>query len=188
MPDLLLAFKDAPLQPAQLDRLQHVPCLVRAYLRLRSDTRCDLNLHNQAPHARKSDDQSVGLRRHLGVPAEPGAGRERPLPGGPERGSGSGRPSMSTTWGFEETAHRRDRNPQSLGRIRIRPLLKGRPRLDRGEQLRGGPRVVSNVQRARDRRRAPPREFVLIDRAAIGPGSMFTHLQARSTGLSCSWS
>ena len=61
------------------------------------------------------------------------------------------------------------------------PLLEDRPRLieetNSGSQ---GRRVVFNVQR---RLReiggvTPPREFVLMDRAAIGLGSVFTHLQA----------
>jgi hypothetical protein len=61
------------------------------------------------------------------------------------------------------------------------PLLEDRPRLiEESSSGSQGRRVVFNVQR---RLRevggvTPPREFVLMDRAAIGLGSVFMHLRA----------
>jgi predicted unusual protein kinase regulating ubiquinone biosynthesis (AarF/ABC1/UbiB family) len=85
------------------------------------------------------------------------------------------------TWGFEDLRHEVIETLNLWAAFVYAPLLEDRPRLieetNSGSQ---GRRVVFNVQR---RLReiggvTPPREFVLMDRAAIGLGSVFMHLQA----------
>jgi predicted unusual protein kinase regulating ubiquinone biosynthesis (AarF/ABC1/UbiB family) len=85
------------------------------------------------------------------------------------------------TWGFEDLRKEVIETLNLWAAFVYAPLLEDRPRLieetNSGSQ---GRRVVFNVQR---RLReiggvTPPREFVLMDRAAIGLGSVFTHLQA----------
>jgi predicted unusual protein kinase regulating ubiquinone biosynthesis (AarF/ABC1/UbiB family) len=85
------------------------------------------------------------------------------------------------TWGFE------DLRPEVIETLNLwaafvyAPLLEDRPRLiEETNSGNEGRRVVFNVQR---RLReiggvTPPREFVLMDRAAIGLGSVFMHLHA----------
>jgi hypothetical protein len=69
------------------------------------------------------------------------------------------------------------------------PLLEDRERLIQ-EKASGvyGAVVADSVHH--DIRRLggirPPREFVFMDRAAIGLGSVFPHLKAKSAGISCS--
>ena len=85
------------------------------------------------------------------------------------------------TWGFEDLRKEVIETLNLWAAFVYAPLLEDRPRLieetNSGSQ---GRRVVFNVQR---RLReiggvTPPREFVLMDRAAIGLGSVFMHLQA----------
>jgi predicted unusual protein kinase regulating ubiquinone biosynthesis (AarF/ABC1/UbiB family) len=85
------------------------------------------------------------------------------------------------TWGFEDLRTDVIETLNLWAAFVYAPLLEDRPRLieetNSGSQ---GRRVVFNVQR---RLReiggvTPPREFVLMDRAAIGLGSVFMHLQA----------
>jgi predicted unusual protein kinase regulating ubiquinone biosynthesis (AarF/ABC1/UbiB family) len=85
------------------------------------------------------------------------------------------------TWGFEDLRNEVIETLNLWAAFVYAPLLEDRPRLieetNSGSQ---GRRVVFNVQR---RLReiggvTPPREFVLMDRAAIGLGSVFMHLQA----------
>jgi predicted unusual protein kinase regulating ubiquinone biosynthesis (AarF/ABC1/UbiB family) len=85
------------------------------------------------------------------------------------------------TWGFE------DLRPEVIETLNLwaafvyAPLLEDRPRLiEETNSGNEGRRVVFTVQR---RLReiggvTPPREFVLMDRAAIGLGSVFMHLHA----------
>jgi predicted unusual protein kinase regulating ubiquinone biosynthesis (AarF/ABC1/UbiB family) len=85
------------------------------------------------------------------------------------------------TWGFEDLRTDVIETLNLWAAFVYAPLLEDRPRLieetNSGSQ---GRRVVFNVQR---RLReiggvTPPREFVLMDRAAIGLGSVFMHLEA----------
>jgi predicted unusual protein kinase regulating ubiquinone biosynthesis (AarF/ABC1/UbiB family) len=85
------------------------------------------------------------------------------------------------TWGFEDLRKEVIETLNLWAAFVYAPLLEDRARLieetNSGSQ---GRRVVFNVQR---RLReiggvTPPREFVLMDRAAIGLGSVFMHLQA----------
>jgi hypothetical protein len=85
------------------------------------------------------------------------------------------------TWGFEDLRSEVIETLNLWAAFVYAPLLEDRPRLieetNSGNQ---GRRVVFNVQR---RLReiggvTPPREFVLMDRAAIGLGSVFMHLHA----------
>jgi predicted unusual protein kinase regulating ubiquinone biosynthesis (AarF/ABC1/UbiB family) len=86
------------------------------------------------------------------------------------------------TWGFSDLRKEVIEILNLWAAFIYAPLLEDRPRLieetNSGAQ---GRRVAFNVQR---RLReiggvTPPREFVLMDRAAIGLGSVFMHLQAQ---------
>ena len=86
------------------------------------------------------------------------------------------------TWGFSDLRQEVIEILNLWAAFIYAPLLEDRPRLieetNSGAQ---GRRVAFNVQR---RLReiggvTPPREFVLMDRAAIGLGSVFMHLQAQ---------
>jgi predicted unusual protein kinase regulating ubiquinone biosynthesis (AarF/ABC1/UbiB family) len=86
------------------------------------------------------------------------------------------------TWGFSDLRQEVIETLNLWAAFIYAPLLEDRPRLieetNSGAQ---GRRVAFNVQR---RLReiggvTPPREFVLMDRAAIGLGSVFMHLQAQ---------
>jgi predicted unusual protein kinase regulating ubiquinone biosynthesis (AarF/ABC1/UbiB family) len=85
------------------------------------------------------------------------------------------------TWGFEDLRKEVIETLNLWAAFVYAPLLEDRPRLiEETNSGSEGRRVVFNVQR---RLReiggvTPPREFVLMDRAAIGLGSVFMHLQA----------
>jgi predicted unusual protein kinase regulating ubiquinone biosynthesis (AarF/ABC1/UbiB family) len=85
------------------------------------------------------------------------------------------------TWGFEDLRKEVIEILNLWAAFLYAPLLDDRPRLiEESDSGSAGRRVVFNVQR---RLReiggvTPPREFVLMDRAAIGLGSVFMHLQA----------
>ena len=85
------------------------------------------------------------------------------------------------TWGFEDLRKEVIDTLNLWAAFVYAPLLEDRPRLiEETNSGSEGRRVVFNVQR---RLReiggvTPPREFVLMDRAAIGLGSVFMHLQA----------
>ena len=85
------------------------------------------------------------------------------------------------TWGFTDLRHEVIEALNIWATFVYAPLMENRPRLieetNSGEY---GRKVAFNVQR---RLReiggvTPPREFVLMDRAAIGLGSVFMHLRA----------
>ncbi|HLT01880.1 MAG TPA: AarF/ABC1/UbiB kinase family protein [Geminicoccaceae bacterium] len=85
------------------------------------------------------------------------------------------------TWGFEDLRSEVIDTLNLWAAFVYAPLLEDRPRLiEEGNSGSAGRKVVFNVQR---RLReiggvTPPREFVLMDRAAIGLGSVFMHLRA----------
>jgi predicted unusual protein kinase regulating ubiquinone biosynthesis (AarF/ABC1/UbiB family) len=85
------------------------------------------------------------------------------------------------TWGFEDLRKEVIEALNLWAAFVYAPLLEDRPRLiEETNSGSAGRRVVFNVQK---RLReiggvTPPREFVLMDRAAIGLGSVFMHLQA----------
>ena len=90
--------------------------------------------------------------------------------------------SAYETWGFKKLIARDDRGAEPLGAFRL-CAAAGRPQAPHpGARLLGlWPR------RGRDRAPAtsggsggvkPPREFVFMDRAAVGLGSVFLHLKA----------
>lgn len=85
------------------------------------------------------------------------------------------------TWGFHGLDRRVIDILNQWARFLYRPLMEDRaqPIQEDGDALYGA-RVVGKVQR--ELREvggvAPPREFVLMDRAAIGLGSVFTRLRA----------
>ena len=86
------------------------------------------------------------------------------------------------TWGFQQAVARTDRHPQHLGALHLRPA-DGRPRAHhrrRREARRIRPPPGLRGAKAL-REKGPvtvPREFVLMDRAAIGLGGVFLHLRA----------
>jgi predicted unusual protein kinase regulating ubiquinone biosynthesis (AarF/ABC1/UbiB family) len=85
------------------------------------------------------------------------------------------------TWGFEDLRKEVIEALNLWAAFVYAPLLEDRPRLiEETNSGSEGRRVVFNVQK---RLReiggvTPPREFVLMDRAAIGLGSVLMHLQA----------
>ncbi|MGD9614592.1 MAG: ABC1 kinase family protein [Alphaproteobacteria bacterium] len=91
-------------------------------------------------------------------------------------------------WGFGELSHEIIEVLNRWARFVYGPLLDDRDRMIQ-ERVKPGPsdgrtdgqRLVDDVHR--DLRRlggiAPPRAFVFMDRAAVGLGSVFLHLQAR---------
>jgi predicted unusual protein kinase regulating ubiquinone biosynthesis (AarF/ABC1/UbiB family) len=85
------------------------------------------------------------------------------------------------TWGFEDLRKEVIEALNLWAAFVYAPLLEDRPRLiEETNSGSAGRRVVFNVQK---RLReiggvTPPREFVLMDRAAIGLGSVLMHLQA----------
>ena len=85
------------------------------------------------------------------------------------------------TWGFEDLRADVIETLNLWAAFVYAPLLEDRPRLiEETNSGSEGRKVVFNVQR---RLReiggvTPPREFVLMDRAAIGLGSVFMHLRA----------
>ena len=98
------------------------------------------------------------------------------------------RPRLSEL-GLRRFVGRNDRGAEPLGPLCLRPAARERARLIQ-EKAKGAPNgaangadgaaVVESVHR--DIRRLggvrPPREFVFMDRAAVGLGSVFMHLKA----------
>ncbi len=86
-------------------------------------------------------------------------------------------------WGFGELSHETIEVLNRWARFVYGPLLDDRDRMiqERAKPGVDGQRLVDDVHR--DLRRlggiAPPRAFVFMDRAAVGLGSVFLHLQAR---------
>lgn len=88
-----------------------------------------------------------------------------------------------TAWGFGEAA----KKPEVLEVLNIwarfiyRPLLEDRVQpIHEGSSGAEGARTISRVHRELRKHGGvrPPREFVLMDRAAVGLGSVFIHLKA----------
>ena len=84
-------------------------------------------------------------------------------------------------WGFPQPQQGTARGAQPMGRVRLRAAAAGpgaphpgaRRQLlwaQRGEKVHAGLRQTGSVR--------PPREFVLMDRAALGLGSVFLRLKA----------
>jgi predicted unusual protein kinase regulating ubiquinone biosynthesis (AarF/ABC1/UbiB family) len=86
-------------------------------------------------------------------------------------------------WGFERLDSAMIEVLNRWASYLFAPLLEDRPRLIQETDNPGadGYRVVSQVREELSRLGGvrPPREFVLMDRAAIGLGSVFLHLRAR---------
>ena len=89
------------------------------------------------------------------------------------------------TWGFKGLSRRADRHPQHLGALHLRAAA-GRPRAhDRRRRRRPANTAAARPSRCtrRCKEKGPvtvPREFVFMDRAAIGLGAVFLHLDARA--------
>jgi len=89
--------------------------------------------------------------------------------------------SAYETWGFRDLDNRKIDILNQWARFLYRPLMENRvrPIQEQGGSMYGA-QVAGKVQR--ELREiggvAPPREFVLMDRAAIGLGSVFTRLRA----------
>jgi len=85
------------------------------------------------------------------------------------------------TWGFSDLRKEVIETLNLWAAFVYAPLLEDRPRLiEETNSGAAGARVVGNVQRKLREVGGvtPPREFVLMDRAAIGLGSVFMHLRA----------
>jgi predicted unusual protein kinase regulating ubiquinone biosynthesis (AarF/ABC1/UbiB family) len=88
------------------------------------------------------------------------------------------------SWGFGNLSHEMIEVLNRWARFVYGPLLEDRARPIQEQRARGddGAAVVDSVHR--DIRRLggvrPPREFVFMDRAAIGLGSVFLHLRAEN--------
>ena len=86
-------------------------------------------------------------------------------------------------WGFGELSHELIDVLNRWARFVYGPLLDDRDRMiqERAKPGADGQHLIDDVHR--DLRRlggiAPPRAFVFMDRAAVGLGSVFLHLQAR---------
>src|SRR3954452_9048031 len=86
-------------------------------------------------------------------------------------------------WGFGDLSHELIDVLNRWARFVYRPLLDNRDRMiqERAKPGSDGQRLIDDVHR--DLRRlggiVPPRAFVFMDRAAVGLGSVFLHLQAR---------
>ena len=87
------------------------------------------------------------------------------------------------TWGFKELSRETDRHPQHLGALHLWPAAR-RPGAHHRRRRRARPNTAaarpSRCTR-RCRKKGPvtvPREFVFMDRAAIGLGGVFLHLRA----------
>ncbi|HKH35369.1 MAG TPA: AarF/ABC1/UbiB kinase family protein [Beijerinckiaceae bacterium] len=87
------------------------------------------------------------------------------------------------SWGFGQLSHELIEVLNRWAAFVYGPLLDDRPRMIQEKRTDGndGRAIVDSVHR--DLRRlggvAPPREFVFMDRAAVGLGSVFLHLKAR---------
>ena len=85
------------------------------------------------------------------------------------------------TWGFRDLSNEMIDTLDLWARFVYAPLLEDRPRpIQEGSGAMYGARVAEKVHRELRRLGGvtPPREFVLMDRAAIGLGSVFLHLRA----------
>ncbi|MSO74685.1 MAG: AarF/ABC1/UbiB kinase family protein [Alphaproteobacteria bacterium] len=85
-------------------------------------------------------------------------------------------------WGFKGLSLAMVEALNLWARYLYAPLLEDRVRrIDEGAGIRFGAEVAANVHREVRRLGgvAPPREFVLLDRSAIGLGSVFMHLNAK---------
>jgi predicted unusual protein kinase regulating ubiquinone biosynthesis (AarF/ABC1/UbiB family) len=85
------------------------------------------------------------------------------------------------TWGFRNLSHEVIAILNQWARFLYRPLMEDRAQLiQQGGNTTFGAKVAGKVQRELREAGgvAPPREFVLMDRAAIGLGSVFTRLNA----------
>lgn len=84
------------------------------------------------------------------------------------------------TWGFKNLSQDMIGILNQWARFVYAPLLEDRVRPIQEHHGRVGGDVVANVRRALHEAGGvmPPPEFVLMDRAAIGLGSVFTHLKA----------
>ncbi len=89
--------------------------------------------------------------------------------------------SAYEAWGFKGLSHEMIEVLNLWASFLYKPLMEDRPRLIQEGQAGGfGKGVAAKVQ-AELRRLGgvtPPREFVLMDRAAVGLGSVFLHLKA----------
>ncbi len=88
-----------------------------------------------------------------------------------------------TAWGFGETAKRKEvlEVLNIWARFIYRPLLEDRVQsIHEGSSGAEGARTISRVHKELRKYGGvrPPREFVLMDRAAVGLGSVFIHLKA----------
>jgi predicted unusual protein kinase regulating ubiquinone biosynthesis (AarF/ABC1/UbiB family) len=87
------------------------------------------------------------------------------------------------SWGFGDLSHEMIDVLNRWARFVYGPLLDDRDRLiqERAQPGADGRSVVDDVHRELRRMGgiAPPRAFVFMDRAAVGLGSVFLHLQAR---------
>lgn len=85
------------------------------------------------------------------------------------------------TWGFTGLTRETIEVLNLWARFVYKPLMEDRPqRMQESNSTQYGATVVSDVHRKLREVGGvrPPREFVLMDRAAIGLGSVFMHLQA----------
>ena len=85
------------------------------------------------------------------------------------------------TWGFKDLSNEIIDVLNMWAAFIYAPLLEDKKRrIQEGDGTMYGAKVAAKVHRELDRLGGvkPPREFVLMDRAAIGLGSVFTHLTA----------
>ena len=85
------------------------------------------------------------------------------------------------TWGFENISRELLDVLNVWARFLYRPLMEDRvQKIQESDSSRFGAQIAGKVQKelARLGGVQPPREFVLVDRAAIGLGSVFMHLRA----------
>ena len=89
--------------------------------------------------------------------------------------------SAYESWGFENLSREMVEVLNVWAAFIYAPLMEDRTRkIDDGDSTRYGASVASKVHSELRRIGGvrPPREFVLVDRAAIGLGSVFMHLKA----------
>ena len=162
--------------------------VVRAVLPLRGESAGDPHLGNYtvAPDATV---QPSRFRLRGVLPHFIHAGRHRSLSRAGERGDTPIAVHAYQSWGFGDLSAGNDRGAGPLGALCLRPDARRSRRLIQ-EKANGAPNgaangadgaaVVKSVRR--DIRRLsgvrPPREFVFMDRAAVGLGSVFMHLKA----------
>ena len=85
------------------------------------------------------------------------------------------------TWGFEALTREKIEILNLWAKFVYAPLLDDRVRPIQTEELEYGKDVAHRIRQELNKIGgvAPPPEFVLMDRAAIGLGSVFTHLGAK---------